>query len=134
MNICLIIVVKSLSHLWLFATPWTAAHQASMSLTISWSLPKCTSIESVMLSSHLILCFPLLFLSSILPNIGGISNESALHIRWPMFWSFRFSSSPFNEYSSLISLRINLFDLQLGFTGLVHNLISIKLYKFKYHF
>ena len=82
-------------------TPWTAAHQASLSITNSWSLPKLMSIESVMLSNRLILCCPLLLLPSIFPNIRVSSNESALHIRWPNYWSFSFSISPSNEYSGL---------------------------------
>ena len=91
------------------ATPWTAAHQASLSLTISQSLPKFMSIESVMPSNHLILCCPLLLLPSIFPSTTVFSNESALHIRWPKYWSF--SISPFSEYSGLISFRIDWFDL-----------------------
>ena len=89
------------------ATPWTAAHQASLSFTISWSLLKLTSIESVMLSNHLIFCHPLLLLPSIFPSIRVFSNELALHIRWPKYWGFSFSISPFKEYSGLISLRIS---------------------------
>ena len=92
-------------------TPWTAAHQASLSFTISWSLFKLMSIESVMLSNHFRLCHPLLLLPSIFPSIRVFSNESALHIRWPVYYSFSFSISPFNEYSGLISLRIDWFNL-----------------------
>ena len=99
--------VQSLSHVWLFATPWTAAHQVSLSIKNSQSLIKLMSIESVMLSNHLILCHPLLLLPSIFPSIRVFSNESVLHIRWPKYWSFRFSFSPFNEYSGLISFRID---------------------------
>ena len=88
--------VLSLSHFWLFATPWTTAHQASLPITNSWSLLKLMSIESVMPSNHLILCPPLLFLPSIFPNIRVFSNESSLHIRWPKYWSFSFSISPPN--------------------------------------
>ena len=99
--------VQLLSHVRLFVTPWTAALQASLSITNSQSPPKPMSIELVMPSNHLILCHPLLFLSSILPSIRVFSNESALHIRWPMYWSFRFSISPSNEYSELISFRID---------------------------
>ena len=88
-----------------------AAHQASLSLTISWSSPKFMSIASVMPSSHLILCCPLLLLPSILPSIMDFSNESAVHIRWPKYWSFSFSISPSNEYSRLISLKIDWFNL-----------------------
>ena len=91
--------------------PWTAAHQASMSFTISQSLFKLMSIKSVMPSNHLILCHPLLLLPSIFPIIKVFSNESVLHIRWPKCWSFSFSISPSNEYSELISFRIDWFDL-----------------------
>ena len=95
----------------LFETPRTAAHQASLSITISESLLKLMSIESVMPSNHLILCRPLLLLPSIFPSIRVFSNESALHIRWPKYWSFSFSISPSTEYSGLISFRIDWFDL-----------------------
>ena len=95
----------------LFATPWTAARQASLSITSSRSLPKLMSIESVMPSNHLILCQPLLLLPSISPSIRVFSNESALCIRWPKYWGFSFSISPSNEYSGLISFRIDWFDL-----------------------
>ena len=97
--------IQSLSHVWLFVTPWTATHQASLSITNSQSLLKLKSIESVMPSNHLILCRPLLLLPSIFPSIRVFSNESALHIRWPKYWSFSFSISPFNEYSGMISFR-----------------------------
>ena len=103
--------VQLLSHVWLFATPWSAAHQASLSITNSWSLLKLKSIESVMSSSHLILCHPLLLLPSVFPSIRGFSNESVLHIRWSKYWSFRFSISPSNEYSGLISFRMDWLDL-----------------------
>ena len=92
-------------------TPWTAAHQASLSSTISWSLLKPMSIESVMPSSHLILCRLLLFLSSIFPSIRVFSNESALCIRWPKYWSFSFNISPSNEHPGLISYRMDWLDL-----------------------
>ena len=95
----------------LFVTLWTAAHQASLSFTISWILLKLMSIELVMPSNHLILCRPLLLLPSISPIIRVFSNESALCIRWPKYWSFRFSISSSNEYSGLIYFRIDLFDL-----------------------
>ena len=95
----------------LFATPWTAARQASLSITISRGLLKLTSIESVMPSTHLILCRPLLFLPSIFSSIRGFSNESVLCIRWPKYWSFSFIISPSNEYSGLISFRMDWFDL-----------------------
>ena len=100
-----------LSRVQLFATPWTAARQASLSITNSWSPPKPMSIESVMPSNHLILCRPLLLLPSIFPSIRVFSNESALHIRWPKYWNFSFSISPSNEYSGLISFRIDWLDL-----------------------
>ena len=90
--------VQSLSRVWLFATPWTVACQASLSVTNSWSLPKLMSIESVMPSNHLILCHPLLLLPSIFPNIRVFSNESALRIKWPKYWNFSFNVSPSNEY------------------------------------
>ena len=103
--------VQLLSRIQLFATPWITACQASLSITNSQGLPKLMPIESVMPSSHLILCCPLLLLPSILPNIRVFSSESVLHIRWPKHWSFRFSISPSNEYSGLISFRIYWFDL-----------------------
>ena len=92
---------------WLFATPWTATCQASLSITNSWSLLKLMTIESVMSSNHLILCHPLLLLPSIFPIIRVFPNESVLHIRWPKYWSFSFSISPSNEYSGLIFFRID---------------------------
>ena len=103
--------VQLLSHVWLFATPWTAAHQALLSITSSQSLLKLMSIESVMPSNHLDLCCPLLLLPSIFPSIRVFSNESALHIRWPKYWSFGLTFSPSNEYSGFISFRIDWFDL-----------------------
>ena len=103
--------VQSLSCVQLFATPWTAAHQSSLSITISWSLLKLLSIESVMPSNHLILCPPLLFLCSIFPSIRVFSSESDFHIRWPKYCSFSLSISPSSEYSGLISFRVDWFDL-----------------------
>ena len=103
--------VQSLSHIQLFATPWTAACQASLSITNAQSLLKLMSIESVMPSNHLILCCPLLLLPSVFPSIRVFSNESVLRIRWPKYWSFSFSISPSNEYSRLISFRIDWLDL-----------------------
>ena len=103
--------VQSLSHVWLFATPWTAAHQASLSITNSRSLPKLMSIKSVMPSNHLILCHPLLLPPSIFPSIRLFSNKSTLHIRWPNYWSFSFNSSPSNEHAELISFRMDWLDL-----------------------
>ena len=103
--------VQSLSHIQLFATPWTTAHQVSLSITNSQSLLRLMSIESVMLSNHLILCRPLLLLPSIFPGIRVFSTESALHIRWPKYWSVNFSISPSNGYSGLISFRMDWFDV-----------------------
>ena len=97
---------KSLSRVQLFATPWTAVRQASLSITTSWSWFRLMSIESVMPSNHLILCHPLLLPPLIFPSIRVFSNESADHIRWPKYWSFSFSISPSNEYSGLISFRV----------------------------
>ena len=105
------VVVQSLSHVRLSATPQTAACQASLSFTISRSLLKFMPIESVISSNHLILCHPLLLLPSIFSSIRVFSKESAFHIRWPKYWSFSFGISPSNEYSELISFRIDLFDL-----------------------
>ena len=103
--------VQSLSHVQLFMTPWTAARQASLSITNSQSSFKLMSIESVMPSNHLILCCPLLLPPSIFPSIRALSNESVLQIRWPEYWSFSFSISPFNEYSGLISFRMDWLEL-----------------------
>ena len=103
--------VQSLSHVRLFVTPWTAARQASLSFTISHSLLKLMSIESVMPSNHFILCHPLLLLPSIFVSIRVFSNESVLPVRWLKYWSFSLSISPSNEYSGLISFRIDWFDL-----------------------
>ena len=104
------IVIQSLSHVQFFATPWTAACQASLSFTISWSLLKLRSVESVMPSSHLILCHPLL--PSVFPSIRVFSSEAVLHIRWPEYWSFSFSISPSSEHSGLISFRVDCWILQ----------------------
>ena len=117
------IVVQWLSRVPLFVTPWTAAHQASLPFTIFWSLLKLMSIESVILSNHLTLCHPLLLLPSILPSIRVFFNESALHIRWPKYWSFSFSISPSNEYSGLISFRIDWLDL-LAVQGTLKSLLQ----------
>ena len=111
--------VQSLSHVWLFATPWTA-HQASLSITSPQGLLKLLSIKSVIRSNHLILCHPLLLLPSIFPSIRVFSNESVLHIRWPNYWSFSFSINPSNEYSGLISFRIDWLDL-LAVQGTLKN-------------
>ena len=99
---------QSFSCVWLFAIPWTAAYQVSLSITNSWSLLKLMSIEKVMPSNHLILCHPFLLLLPIFPSIRVFSNELVVHIRWPKYWSF--CISPSNEYSGLISFRINWFD------------------------
>ena len=109
--------VQSLSHVRLFVTPWTAACQASLSITNSQSLLKLTSIKSVMPSNHLILCHPLLLLASIFPS------ESLLHIRWPKYWSFTFSISPSNEYSGLFSFRMDWLDL-LAVQGILKSLLQ----------
>ena len=103
--------VQSLSHVRLFATPWSAAHQASLSITNSWILLKLVSIESVIPSSHLILCRPLLPLPSIFPSIRVFSNESALCIRWPKYWSFSFNVTPSNEHPGLVCFRMDWLDL-----------------------
>ena len=106
-----IVIVQSLSHVRLFATPWTAACQTSLFITNSQSLLKLMSIESVIPSNHLILCHSLLLLPSVFPSIRVFSDESVLHIRWPKYWSNSFSISPSNEYSGLISFMIDWFDL-----------------------
>ena len=103
--------VQLLSHVQLFATPWTAAHQATLSITNSQSLLKLTSLKSVIPSNHLILCHPLLLLPSIFPSIRVFSDKSVLRIRWPKYWSFSFSISPSNEYSELFSFRVDRLDL-----------------------
>ena len=119
------IVVQSFGHVQLFATPWTAAEQAPLSSTVAQSLFKCMPVELVMHSNHLILCHPLFLLPSIFPTIRVFSNELALCIRWPEYWSFSFSFSisPFNEYSGLISFRTNWFDL-LAVQGTLKNLLQ----------
>ena len=114
---------QSRSHVWLFATPWTAARQASLSITDSWSLLKLMSIESVMPSNYLILCHPLLLSRSIFSSIRVFSNESVLHIRWPKYWSFSSSISPSNEYSGLISFRMDWLDL-LAVQGTLKSLLQ----------
>ena len=115
--------VQSLSHVQLFATPWTAVCQASLSITNYWSLLKLMSIQSVMPSNHLILCCPLLLLPSIIASIRVFSNESVLHIRWPKYWSFSFSISPSNEYSGLISFRMDWLDI-LAIQGTLKSLLQ----------
>ena len=115
--------VQLLSRVWLFATPQTAAHQASLSITNSWSLFKLMSIESVMPSNHFIFCRPLLLLPSIFPSIRVFSDKSILHIRWPEYWSFSFSISHSNEYSGLISFRMDCLDL-LAVQGTLKSLLQ----------
>ena len=117
--------VQSLNCVWLFATSWTAAHQASLSLFItnSWSPPKLISIVSGMPPNHLILCRPLLLLPSIFPSIRVFSNKLALHIRWPTYWSFSLSISPSHEYSGLISYRMDWFDF-LAVQGTLKSLLQ----------
>ena len=115
--------VQSLSHVRLFATPWTAACQASLSITNSQSWLKSMSIQSVMPSNHLILCCPLLLLPSIFPSIGLFSNESGFHIRRPKYWSFSFNISPSNEHPGLISLRMDWLDL-LAIQGTLKSLLQ----------
>ena len=114
--------VQSLSRVRLFVTPWTAACQASLSITNSQSLPKPMSIELVMPSNHLVLCCPLLLLPSIFPSIRVFSNESALHIRWPKYWHFSFNITPSNEHSGLISFRMDWLDL-LAVRGTLKSLL-----------
>ena len=115
--------LQPLSRVRFFATPWTAARQASLFITNSWSLFKLMSIELVMPSNHLILCRPLLPPPSIFPNIRVFSNESALHIWWPKYWNFSFSISPSNEYSGLISFRMDWLNL-LAVQGTLKSLLQ----------
>ena len=115
--------LKLLSGVRLFATPWTAARQASLSIASSQNLLKLMSIQSVMPSNHLILCPPLLCPPSVFPSIRVLSNESVLHIRWPKYWSFSFSISPSNEYSGLISFRVDFLDL-LAVQGTLKSLLQ----------
>ena len=115
--------VQLLSHVRLFVTPWTAAHQAFLSITSSQSLHKLMSIELVMPSNHLILCHPLLLLPSIFPSIRVFSNESVLHIRWPKYWSFSFNISPSNEHPGLTSFRMDWLDL-LAVQGTINSLLQ----------
>ena len=115
--------VQSLSHVLLFATPWTAAHQASLSITNFQSLLRFMCIESVLPSNHLILCRPLLLLASIFPSITVFSKESVLHIGWPEYWSFSFSISSSSEYSELISFRMDWLDL-LAVQGTLKSLLQ----------
>ena len=130
LSLLLFVVVQLLSCVLLFATPWTTAHQTSLSYTISWSLLKLMSIESVMPSNHLMLGFPLLLLPSVFPSIRVSSNELALPIRWPKYWSLNFLISPSNEYSGLISFRIDWFDLFAQ--GTLKNLPSTTIQKYQF--
>ena len=123
LKIILFSSVQLLSRVWLFAIPWTAAHQAFLSITNSQSLPKFMSIESVMPSSHLILCHPLLLLPSIFPSIRVFSNKSALHIRWTKDWSFNFNINPSNEHPGLVSFRMDWLDL-LAVQGTLKSLLQ----------
>ena len=122
-DINVVVAVQTLSCVQLSVIPWTTARQASLSFTVSWSLLKLMSIESVMPVNHLILCHPFLHPPSIFPNIRVFSNESSLHIRWPKYWSFSFSISPSNEYSGLISFRMDWFDL-LAVQGTLKSLLQ----------
>ena len=123
--------VQFFSCVWLFATPWTAALQASLSITNSWSLLRLMSIESVMPSKHLIICHPLLILPLIFPSIRVFSNESVLCIRWSNNWSFSFSISPSSEYSGLISFRIDWLDL-LAVQGTLKSLLHTTVQKHQF--
>ena len=125
--------VQLVSRAQLCVTPWTAACQASLSITNSQSLPKLMSIEPVMPSNHLILCCPLLLLPSIFPSIGVFLNESALRIRWPKYWSFSFNISPSNEHSGLISFRMGWLDL-LAVQGTLKSLLQLLLLLLLSHF
>ena len=115
--------VQLLSHVWLFVTPWTATHQVSLSITNSWSLLKLMPIQSVLPSSHLIFCHPLLLRPSIFPSFRVFFNESVLHTRWPKYWSFSFNISPSSEYSGLISFRMDWLDL-LAVQGTLKSLLQ----------
>ena len=122
-NLFIISSVQSLSHVQLFVTPRTAAFQVSLPISNSWSLLTLMPTQSVMPFNHLILCHPLLLLPSIFPSIRVFSNESALRIRWPKYWSFRFSISPSSEYSGLISFRMDWLDL-LAVQGTLKSLLQ----------
>ena len=122
-NYCIFSFSQSLSHVWLFSTPWTAVRQASLCITSSQSLLKYVPIETMMPSNHLILCRPLLLLLSIFPSIRVFSNESVLSIKWPKYWSFSSNISPSNENSGLISFRMDWLDL-LAVQGTLKNLLQ----------
>ena len=126
-----LVVVQLLSHVRLFAAPWTAAHQAFLSFTISLSLLGFMFIESVTLCNHLILCHPLLLLPSIFPSIRVFSNESALCLRWPKYWNFSFSISPSDEYSGLISFRSDWLDF-LAVQGTLKDLLQYHIRKHQF--
>ena len=121
--LCFVVVVQLLSCVQLFETPCPAALQASLAFTISWSLLKLMSIESVMPSNHLILCHSLLLLASVFPSIRVFSSESVVHIKWPKYWSFSLSISPSNEYSGLIYFRVDWLDL-LAVQGTLKSLLQ----------
>ena len=123
--------VQSLSCVRFFATPWITARQASLSITNSWSLPKFMPIESVMASSHLILCRPLLLLPPIPPRIRVFSNESTLRMRWPKYWSFSFSIIPSKEHPGLISFRMDSLEPQAG-QGTLESLLSTTVQKYQF--
>ena len=131
--LCFLSVVKLFSRVQLFATPWTEACQASLSLTISWSLAKFLPIALAMPPNRLILWCPLLLLLSVFPSIRDFSNESSVHIRWPKYWSFSFNISPSNEYSGLISLKIDQIDL-LAVQGTITSFFIISGLLFLGHF
>ena len=122
-----VVVVQSLTCVQLFAIPWTAARQASLPFTISWSLLKLMSLESVMPSNHLILCCSLLLLPSFFPSIKVFSSELAFHIRWPKYWSFSFSINFSSKYSGLISFRIDWFDLLAVQGTLQHHSLKVSI-------
>ena len=122
---------QSHSCVWFFATPWTATYQTSLSITNSWSLLKLLSIELVMPSNHLILCYSLLLPPSIFPSMRVFSKQSVLHIRWPKNWNFSFSINPSNEYSGLISFRIDWFDL-LDIQGTLKSLSNTTIQKYQF--
>ena len=130
MYVYLNVVVQSLSHVWLFVTPRTAAHQASLSFTISQNLFKLMSIELMMPSNHVILCHPLLLLPLIFPNIRILSSESALHIWWPECWSFSFSINPSNKYLGLIPFRIDWISLQSKRLSRVFSSTAVRKHQF----
>ena len=127
------VVVQLLSHVQLFVTPWTAAHQAPISFSIFWSLLKFMCVELVMPPNYPTLCHPLLLPPSIFPSIRVFSNESALRIRWPKYWNFSFSISPSNEYSGVISFRIDWLDL-LAVQGTLKSLLQPTIWKQKHMF